>query len=121
MRLRQGRTVTAYRQSPHTPHLDQGIEIPAEGLIPLNRLPEDRYDYDSRSRALVGRRGDTYRLGDRLIVEIAHVDMDERKLELAVVKHVSATGEKRSPSQAKSKSAKKSPDKSKTKTPKRRR
>ena len=70
----------------------QGIEIPAEGLIPLHRLPEDRYDYDQRSHALVGRRGNTFRLGDRLIVEIATVDMDERKLELGVVQLVSHSG-----------------------------
>lgn len=72
----------------------QGVEIPAEGLIPLHRLPEDRYDYDQRSHALVGRRGNTFRLGDRLIVEIAAVDMDERKLELGVVQLVGAKGAK---------------------------
>ena len=63
----------------------QGIEIPAEGLLPLYRLPEDRYDYDQRAHALMGRRGNTFRLGDRLVVEIAAVDMDQRKLEYGFV------------------------------------
>ncbi len=81
----------------------QGIEIPAEGLIPLNRLPDDRYDYDTRSHALIGRRGNTFRLGDRLIVEIAVVDMDERKLELGVVDVVeSQTPKKTKPPKSKS-------------------
>ena len=81
----------------------QGIEIPAEGLIPLNRLPDDKYDYDNRSHALIGRRGNTFRLGDRLMVEIAVVDMDERKLELGVVDVISSkAGETKKDSKPKS-------------------
>ena len=63
----------------------QGLEIPAEGLVPLINLPDDRYDYDKRAHALVGRRGNRFRLGDKVEVEIFAVDMDERKLELKVV------------------------------------
>ena len=81
----------------------QGIEVPAEGLIPLNRLPDDKYDYDNRSHALIGRRGNTFRLGDRLMVEIAVVDMDERKLELGVVDVISSkAGETKKDSKPKS-------------------
>ena len=80
----------------------QCIEIPAEGLIPIRRLPEDRYDFDSRAHAIVGRKN-TFRLGDRLIVEIAHVDMDERTLELGLVQ---VTSQSPRPKQSKSKSKK---------------
>lgn len=66
----------------------QGIEIPAEGLVPITSLPDDRYDYDARAHALVGRRGNQFRLGDQLVVKIARVDMDERTLELSVVEKV---------------------------------
>lgn len=87
----------------------QGVEIPAEGLIPQHRLPEDRYDYDQRSHALIGRRGNTFRLGDRLIVEIAAVDMDDRTLEYGVVQLLT----KDRPAKSKSK---KKPTKSKSRS-----
>jgi ribonuclease R len=68
----------------------QGVEIPAEGLVPIINLPDDEYDYDTRAHALVGRRGNQFRLGDKVLVEIASVDMDERKLELKVVETISS-------------------------------
>lgn len=63
----------------------QGVEIPAEGLVPIAGLPDDNYDYDGRAHALIGRRGNTFRLGEHVVVKIANVDMDERTLELEVV------------------------------------
>lgn len=68
----------------------QGVEIPAEGLVPIIGLPDDHYDYDGRAHALIGRRGNQFRLGDIVEAKIVNVDMDERTLELAVVGKLSA-------------------------------
>ena len=66
----------------------QGIEIPAEGLIHISSLYDDRYRYDSRSHSLVGNReGNAFRLGDRIRVEVARVDVDRRELDFRLVKH----------------------------------
>jgi ribonuclease R len=65
----------------------QGIEMPAEGLIHISSLYDDRYRYDSRSHSLVGNReGNAFRLGDRILVEVARVDIDRRALDFRLVK-----------------------------------
>lgn len=66
----------------------QGLEFPAEGLVHISSLNEDRYFYDSRSHTLNGHRaGNQFRLGDRVRVVIAKVDLDRRQLDLQVVGH----------------------------------
>jgi ribonuclease R len=60
----------------------QGLEIPAEGLVPLDSLPDDSYRYDKASHTLAGRRaGQSYRLGDRVRVVVVAVDLDRRTLD----------------------------------------
>ena len=60
----------------------QGIELPAEGLIAADALPADTYRYDRASHTLSGRRGgNSFRLGDRVRVVVAKVDLDRRTLE----------------------------------------
>ena len=45
----------------------QGVEIPAEGLIPLDSLPSDSYRYDRNTRTLSGHKAhNQFRLGDRV-------------------------------------------------------
>ena len=68
----------------------QGVEVPAEGLVPIIGLPDDNYDYDGRAHALIGRRGNTFRLGDLVEVKIESVDMDDRKLLLSVERKLSS-------------------------------
>jgi ribonuclease R len=64
----------------------QGIDLPAEGLVAADALPDDRYRYDRASHVLAGTRaGNTFRLGDRVRVEVARVDLDRRLLELRLV------------------------------------
>ena len=69
----------------------QGIEVPAEGLVQIIDLPPDDYDYDPRAHSLSGRRGNLFRLGDLVLVEIAHVDMDARTLSLKVIEKLGRT------------------------------
>jgi ribonuclease R len=68
----------------------QGIELPAEGLIPIDTLRDDQYRFDASTHALLGHReGNTFRLGDLLQVRIANVDLDRRELDFEVLKRIS--------------------------------
>lgn len=59
----------------------QGVQLPAEGLVHVSTLSEDRYDYDDRSHTLVGRkRGRVFRLGDPVTVRVKEVDLVNRSL-----------------------------------------
>jgi ribonuclease R len=65
----------------------QGVEIPADGLVHITVLDrDDHYDFDEATFSLVARRsGRRYRLGDRVRVKLAHVDVDRRGLDFAIV------------------------------------
>jgi ribonuclease R len=64
----------------------QGIEIPAEGMIPVAKLPPDTYQYDRNIRTLAGfREGNEYRLGDKIEVRVTKVDPDARNLEFEIL------------------------------------
>jgi ribonuclease R len=59
-----------------------GIDIPAEGLVHTGTFDDDRYDFDVVSHAITARRsGHRYRLGDKVRVIVAHVDVDRRQLD----------------------------------------
>ena len=63
----------------------QGMEIPAEGLIPLTNLPPDQYHYERGTRTLTGHKaGNEYRLGDQIQVQVSVVDPDKRLLEFEI-------------------------------------
>jgi ribonuclease R len=67
----------------------QGVELPAEGLVHIDTLNDDYYRYDSATHSLAGyRSGNRYRLGDRVRVQIAHVDIDRRELDFRIVKRL---------------------------------
>jgi ribonuclease R len=64
----------------------QAIEIPAEGLVHVTTLDDDFYDFDATVHQLVGRRSARqYRLGARVKVVVAHVDVDRRQLDFRLV------------------------------------
>lgn len=67
----------------------QGIFI--EGLVHVSNLDQDYFHYDPIGYRLEGERtGKTYRLGDRVRVIVARVDLDERKVDLELVRGDSA-------------------------------
>lgn len=69
----------------------QGESLPADGFVSLRTLPQDLYDYDATARTLVARRsGETYRLGDPVVVRVARVDLDRRELDYEIVAHRAA-------------------------------
>lgn len=75
----------------------QGIELPAEGLIHVTSLADDYYQYDRRSHTLSGRRSENqFRLGDRVRVVVAQVDVDRRELDFRLLERRGRAGEGRS-------------------------
>ena len=92
----------------------QALKVPAEGLIHVSSLSDDYYEYDSQIHSLVGNRvGNQYRLGDLVVVEAVHVDIDRRELDYRLIRKLkSAPGKKKT----KKKSSKRKSSSRKTST-----
>jgi ribonuclease R len=61
------------------------VELPIEGLVHVSSLADDYYYLESGTHTLVGRAaGRRHRLGDRINVRVAHVDIDRRELDLVL-------------------------------------
>jgi ribonuclease R len=61
----------------------QAERFPAEGLIHVSSLVDDYYWFDEGAHTLEGRRTKRrFRLGDRVRVEVARVDLQRRMLDL---------------------------------------
>jgi ribonuclease R len=66
----------------------EGIELPAEGFIAVSSLHDDYYRFEAATHSLTGHRtGHQFRLGDAITVEIAHVDLARRELDLRLIGH----------------------------------
>jgi ribonuclease R len=64
-------------------------EVPAEGFVHVRTLPEDWYEYDEDLHVLHGEEtGVTWRLGQRLCVRLATVDLVALELDLEVVERL---------------------------------
>jgi ribonuclease R len=65
------------------------------GLIPLSGIRDDFYSFDLRRNQLIGRRtGRVMKLGDKLQVQIAKVDMFKRQVDFALT-NFPARGDRR--------------------------
>ena len=54
-----------------------------DGLVHISMLGEDHYQFDPKAQQLVGRRsGHRYQLGQSLQVQVARVNLEERKIDL---------------------------------------
>ena len=76
-------------------------DIYTEGLVHISALPSDYYHFDHASQRLVGehtRR--TYQLGDAVRVQVARVDLDDRKIDLELVGAVKPGAGRRGNSQS---------------------
>ncbi|MDB5351920.1 MAG: ribonuclease [Planctomycetota bacterium] len=61
----------------------QLVELPIDGLLHVTTLGDDYYYLESETHSLIGRRsGRRFRLGDRMDVRVARVDVDRRELDL---------------------------------------
>ena len=63
-------------------------DVYVEGLVHVSSLLGDYYHFDTKSQCLIGeRRGDRFALGDIVTVQLASVDVDERKIDLELLTH----------------------------------
>ncbi len=61
-------------------------ELFIEGLVPMDTLPGDRYNYHENTRKIIGERNRRqFSIGDRLTVRLDRVDGVEKKLQFSVV------------------------------------
>jgi ribonuclease R len=71
-----------------------------EGLVHITALPGDYYNFDKARQRLTGERtGRSFQLGGSVRVQVARVDLDDRKIDLEMI-------ESKAPRKAKSKSKK---------------
>ena len=63
-------------------------EVLVEGLVHVSTLVGDYYKFDKGEQCLRGERNrETFTLGDVVRVQVASVDVDERKVDLALISH----------------------------------
>ncbi len=61
-----------------------------EGLLHVTELGNDYFNYDKARHAMVGERtGARFRLGDRLTVKVARVDLETTKIDFTLISHAS--------------------------------
>ena len=67
------------------------LEIPAEGLIRIESLNDDFYRFERNTKTLIGqRRGNSFRVGDRVSVEVARADAESRQIDFRLVRRLKA-------------------------------
>ena len=61
-------------------------DVFVEGLIHIASLSGDRYQFDSTRHRLVGSQSHCqYRLGDKVTIQVARVDLDDRKMDFELI------------------------------------
>jgi ribonuclease R len=61
-------------------------DVYVEGLIHISALDKDFYQFDQAKQRLIGERTRvTFQLGDELVVQVARVDMEEKKIHLSLL------------------------------------
>ena len=66
-------------------------EIYVEGLVHISNLGQDYFHFDPTSHQLIGERtGNKFRIGDRVMVKVARVSLDEKKIDFDLVVKSSA-------------------------------
>lgn len=65
-------------------------EVFVEGLVHVSSMSDDYYHFEERKHQLVGERGGMrFRLGDRVLVQVARVDKEARHIDFAVLRRLS--------------------------------
>jgi ribonuclease R len=76
-------------------------EVLVEGLVHVSALKGDYYQFDMGHQSLTGERtGETFGMGDPVRVQIARVNVDERKIDLELLSH-SPIGRRKKPARKK--------------------
>jgi ribonuclease R len=75
-------------------------EIYVQGLVHVSSMTDDYYHFDEKAHRLAGENaGKVYRLGDKVEVQVARVDLERRQIDFALVDVVKRAG--RAPSRPK--------------------
>ena len=65
-------------------------DLYVEGLVHISALESDYYHFDAAKHRLIGEKsGRFYQLGDRVTVQVARVNLDDRKIDLELIAGVS--------------------------------
>ncbi|MCK5696933.1 MAG: ribonuclease R [Gammaproteobacteria bacterium] len=92
-------------------------DIHVEGLIHITALKDDYYQFDKMNHIMKGERtGKTYKLGDKISIQVAAVSLDERKIDFALQQEVLLKSKQKSKHKKKGKSKNKPKEKSDIKT-----
>ena len=68
-------------------------DLYAEGLVHVSTLDSDYYQFDAAKHRLIGERsGKSFSLGDKVVVQVSNINLEERKVDLLLV---SATSNRR--------------------------
>jgi ribonuclease R len=85
-------------------------KIYAEGLVHITNLPQDFFHFDAKTHQLLGERtGIRFRLGDKVKIRVARVDLDEKKIDFDLLNQPKTASKKmgsKTKKLAKSKSSK---------------
>ena len=90
------------------------VDIYIEGLVHITALPGDYYNFDAAHQRLIGERsGRCFQLGGKVRVQVARVDLDDKKIDLELVggKESRKPGAKKKSSGKAAKGKGKQPDK----------
>jgi ribonuclease R len=61
-------------------------EVYVQGLVHVSSMNDDYYRFDEMAHRLKGENtGTTYRLGDRVEIQVGRVDLDRRQIDFALV------------------------------------
>jgi len=64
-------------------------DVFVEGLVHVSGMTDDYYRLEERQHTLVGERGgQRFRLGDRVLVQVARVDKEARHIDFAVLRRL---------------------------------
>jgi ribonuclease R len=62
------------------------VDLYIEGLVHISALPGDYYNFDAAKQRLVGERsGRSFQLGGTVRVQVARVDLDDKKIDLELI------------------------------------
>jgi ribonuclease R len=62
------------------------VDLYIEGLVHITALPGDYYNYDQARQRLTGERsGRSFQLGGKVRVQVARVDLDDRKIDFELI------------------------------------
>lgn len=63
------------------------VDLPVEGMVHVSNLKGDFYEFDEERMILVGRTtGETFKLGDRLLVAVENVDVAQLQLDFSLAR-----------------------------------